>query len=333
MSDRPRNPSRSGLFSDANPPERSLGEGRDLQTEPSQGTRHPASPPPIDDEAKQFARTLRGLIQSLPRGPGSAPTGATAPAYDGIFGIVAPAFEDQPADDRRAESGRDNQEGDSISQGTGRPDSATQDRHESDTSTRPDLGSGDRPDAVAAIPSAVPPPGGHEGDLSGHPVSDRSREPAGGSVVGPASTGVQIGSFAAEVTSTGIAAAVEPHAALGPAGFPLDRASAEAAAQDDGAGLAATSETVAIGPIGPAGRPEETFDRGPAQAVSATTWGGSLDGDPFGGYLGSASSAGEAQGGADLNQTNALLGQILDELRRYQQQAPIASGRSVYPER
>jgi hypothetical protein len=41
----------------------------------------------------------------------------------------------------------------------------------------------------------------------------------------------------------------------------------------------------------------------------------------------------EGQAGVDLSATNALLGQILDELRRRTWSAPIASTRAVYPER
>jgi hypothetical protein len=50
-------------------------------------------------------------------------------------------------------------------------------------------------------------------------------------------------------------------------------------------------------------------------------------------HSGAISPSNEASAGLDLNPTNALLGQILDELRRHQQSAPLASGRSVYPER
>lgn len=306
--------------------------------EPLEGPHHPASPPRIDDEAERFARTLRDVIQSLPGRPGSVPSGTPAPAHGGIFGVATPTFDDQPADGRRAESGQGDSAGDSITLGMDRLDSSTAGRHESETSPRTDLGRVDRRDEVVAIPSAAPPLGGHEGDLSGHPASDRSREPVDGFVIGPASSGAQSGSFAVEATTAGIASgafatAVDPYSTLGTAGFSLDRASSEVGTQDGDPRIGPPSGTVAIGPIGPAGRPDESFDRAPSPSASAAPWSGSTGGDPFAAHLGFPSAAGEGQAGADLNQTNALLGQILDELRRNQQQAPIASGRSVYPER
>ncbi|HEY2158434.1 MAG TPA: hypothetical protein VGH33_22580, partial [Isosphaeraceae bacterium] len=65
----------------------------------------------------------------------------------------------------------------------------------------------------------------------------------------------------------------------------------------------------------------------------ATNWSGLTGGDPLGSRPGAVSPADEGSAGVDLSPTNALLGQILDELRRHQQSAPIASGRLVYPER
>ncbi len=46
-----------------------------------------------------------------------------------------------------------------------------------------------------------------------------------------------------------------------------------------------------------------------------------------------ASASDETQGGADMGRTNALLEQILDELRKSPQSSFVASGRSIYPER
>ena len=293
-------------------------------------SRHPASPPPVDDEERRFARGLQELIQSLPSRSASAPP---EPARDGIFGVTTPTFEDQPANERRAESEKGGAESDSIPLGTDRLDSSTGGHHESETSPRPDLGRVDRRDEIVVIPSATPPLGGQEGELSGHPAYDRSRESGDGSVIGPASSGVQSGPLAVDATTAGIAAAafaptVDHYATLRTEGPLADRASSDVTTQDGDPRIGAPSETVATGPIGPAGRPEESFDRAP----TAATWGVSTVGDPFAAHIGFPSTTGEGQAGVDLNQTNVLLGQILDELRR-QQQAPIASGRSVYPER
>ena len=57
------------------------------------------------------------------------------------------------------------------------------------------------------------------------------------------------------------------------------------------------------------------------------------DADSTGGRRGATSTKDDGSTGVDLSPTNALLGQILDELRRQQQLARIVSGRSVYPER
>ncbi len=300
----------------------------------------------IDDETKQLASTLHDLIQSLPRRPGSSPSEATGSPAEGISGVATPTFDDQPTDERRARSGGDGLAGDPIPPGADRATPPAEGRRESDTTARPDLGGADRRDEVVAMPSAGPVPGNPGVDPTGHPAPDRSRDPIEGSVMGRVPSGEgdpsegRAGqgshSFVVESAATGIvagavSAAIEPQAALGPGGFRPDRATNETAILGD-AGTGASLETIAVGPIGPAGRPEEGLDRAASPSSTSMAWGMSPGGDPSEGGLGAGPLAVEGPGGVDMAPTNALLGQILDELRR-QQQAPIASGRSVYPER
>lgn len=361
MSDRPRKPSRSGLFSGANPPGRPLVERADPLRETSPGSYHPASPTPldpskpggptgpddrtgaVDDRAKQFALTLRDLIESLPPRADSA-AARLAPAPQGIPGVTMPAFEDHPAVERQARTVEDVPGGGPSPSDFDRVGPPTRGRLEADATARPDLARSDRRDEDLVIPSTALSPGGPEVDLPGYPTSERSPGPVE-SALEPTCSGIQPdvgGSFggdgpgerslAIEVPMAGIAAApaagvdlrIGPvhrgiAADLGPSG-------SESSGVDDGAG---ESQTIAVGPVGSAGRFEESFDRPPSSTAPTASWGGSSGGDPSG----AVRSPVEGASGADFGPTNALLERILDELRRQHRSAPIASGRSVYPER
>jgi hypothetical protein len=347
MSDRPRNPSRAGLFSGEAPSDRSSGETADpLQGHPL-GPHHPASPPAIESatgltdraqavsnaEAEQFARTLKDLIQSLPRRPGASSASAPGSAPEGIAGVATPTFEDLPAGERRAKSGEDDLSlaTGSTPTGAGRGDSPAVGGYEAGSSARPDLWRAGG-EGVTTVALAAPLSAARDGEQAGQPPVNGNRADVGGTSGGQADGGSN--PFAAEaamigVAAVAIAAGVDPSADLGRRGSPSDRATIEPATTG-GVPAAWTPETVAVGQIGPAGRNDEGFDRASA---SATSWGGASGGDPFATDYGNASPAVEGPSGVDMGPTNALLGQILDELRRHQQSASISSGRSVYPER
>lgn len=349
MSDRPRNPSRAGLFSGEAPFDRSAGETADPRQGPPFSPRHSASPPAIesptesiertrtvnDNEAEQLARTLKDLFQSLPRRPGVTSESAPASAPGGVAGVAAPTFEDFPSDERRAKFGEDSPGlgTESASTGPGGGDSPAMGGHGEDSFARPDLCQGGDTATVALVTpiSAVP-----DGETTGTPPADGNEADAGGTSGGLATPSPS--PFAAESTMIGadagaIAAGVGPAADLGRLGSPSAGATIEATAQGGTPAAWSSPETVAIGSIGLVGHNAEGFDPTLSSSTSAMTWGGVSGGVPFATANGTVSPGGEGPSGLDLGPTNALLGQILDELRRHQQSAPIVSGRSVYPER
>jgi hypothetical protein len=130
----------------------------------------------------------------------------------------------------------------------------------------------------------------------------------------------------ASVTAVPLSVGFAPDAGPRPSGPSSDQAPPEWAVTDRGSRAEPSEATVAVGPVGPAGSLEESFDRPPSPSL---IWDEPLSGD----RPGSQAPSGEGLSGVDLRPTNELLGQILDELRRLHQPAPIASGRSVYPER
>lgn len=323
MSDRPRQPDRAGRFADASP------------TDPTRDappvTHHPAEPPPVD-QAAPASLTLRDLILSLPRrpGPDSAPDPASVP--DGVSGVATPTYDDPPADERRAKHAEESGASDLPPPASDRAHSLREGRDDGPTPVRADLGGGNRRDEVVPLLAAPPNPGGPGAELPGYPAFSRS---VAADVEAPPSrdrVDRSQGEYATAAVSPmgGIAAAVEAPTGLGRWASTQDR-STEGGPGGDTFPTGSTVDVVAIGPVGPAVRTEDPFDRGTSQAIVTTPWGGP-SGDSFAGRPEASSPAGEGAPGVDLGPTNALLGQILDELRR-QQQAPIASGRSVYPER
>jgi hypothetical protein len=265
-----------------------------------------------------------------------------------------PAFEDQPSAGRQAESENNNvREGALISPTPDRAGPSAMAGHE-DAAPRPDFGPSDRREEVVTISSASPLQGGLDGEPAGYPNPDRSRDLIEGPAIGPVSPGA--GDWAdggeslggrivegarhslADFPMAGVAAAAVARSIESPPDLERlrsrsDRSPGESATRGSASVSGAAPETVAVGLVGPASRHDDSFDRASGEPASATNWGGSSCDDPFGGRHGTASAADEGPAGVDLSATNALLGQILDELRRHQQSAPIASGRSVYPER
>src|SRR5947209_3628560 len=116
MIDRSSEPDRSGLFPRAVPPDSSGAAASD--------PRHPASRPTIDspaadrsresanhfhptgdDEANGLVRTLRELIESLPRHPVESARGTIESTPDAIIEPAMPTIDDQSSVERRVEAG------------------------------------------------------------------------------------------------------------------------------------------------------------------------------------------------------------------------------------
>jgi hypothetical protein len=139
-------------------------------------------------------------------------------------------------------------------------------------------------------------------------------------------------SSTAGVATVTVAAGVDGRADLASWGSRRDRAVAGPMIQGVGPAVGTSPEMVAVGPVGPVARLAEGLDGTSAVPAPASSWDGTTGGDPFSGR-GAVSPGDKGPSGVDMSPTNALLGQIFDELRRHNQSAPIASGRSVYPER
>ena len=158
------------------------------------GERTPeASPPrPVDDEADQV-RAEAPRTHPIPAAPPRTRLrrDMPAPVRDGIFGLATPSFEDQPADERRAESEGGGTEDGTIPVVAGQLAPPTGTDRESDSAGRPDLGTVDRHDEGAEIAPNVPLPVASEVDRTGSSAPQWSREPV---ALDPASSGVSPGS-------------------------------------------------------------------------------------------------------------------------------------------
>ena len=181
MNNRPRKPDRAGFFTEAAPTE-SL-------REEAPGPHHTISPPPIDsseadrpaevtdlpgpteDETKKLARTIRELIQSLPRRQINSARGIIESAAHAIAGAIAPTFEDQSPVARRidAEDGFREGESNSLLQGSSGPSAPGE---YGGTTVLPDPGASERREEVASIPSVVPLLGDAYGDPDGNPTAN-----------------------------------------------------------------------------------------------------------------------------------------------------------------
>lgn len=350
MSDRPPRPDRAGLFFDEGP------------RETSSGPRHPSSPPPIEpsgadrpdlmEKVAPPAQALRNLIQSLPRRPGPMLSNVSPPTLEGIFGVAPPSFVEQPSGEGRPRP-EDISASDPIPAGTDRSGTPPASIHEPETTMLRDPRGVDRRDEVITVLSTAPVAGDHPESPASHqgtfahppdlmagsaadPLSSGSRieearlperEPAGGSRPGVVDLSAAVGPPGA------VTAAVEPPSIPGSGTFAVDRLATEPAFR----GVWATTEparvAVEVGPVGPAARRDEGFDGMPSVPAASASWGASMGEDPLSGRRGTTSAADEGVAGVDLSATNALLVQILDELRRQHQPGPFASARSVYPER
>lgn len=352
MSDRYRNPSRAGLFSGEAQPDGSPGETADLLRDHTPSPHHPASLPPIDSpaeftdrahavdksEAKQLARTLKDIFQSLAGHPVSSPTLTSVAAPEEIAGVVTPSVEVPTASGRHAKPSDDGPGLTTESAPTGPVlgDSLAGGRDGVDSSARSELQSADRGEFVGTAALAMPLSVARDGEPTGQPASSADRPTGGETSEGLALRGPSfIAAEAALVGGAAVAIAVggEPAPDFGRWSSSSDRATLEAATRGGVHAVAASQETIAVGPIGLVGRNDEGLDRASFASVAPTTWGGASGGDLFATGHGDASTAAEGPGGSDLGPTNALLVQILDELRRNSQASFIASGRSVYPER
>ncbi len=332
------------------------------------GPRHSVSPPTIDssdadsspespdrpsstgEDANGLARTLRELIHSLPRRPVESAQGTIESTPDSVVGAVTPTFEDPCANGRRVESERGVSGSELHSPMSGRSGPPAPGRHE-DAGTRSESGESDRREPIAALSVDTTVYGRAHGEPAESQTAHR-HEPGEGPIAEAVFSVDRIGAVepsgarAAEPTPARVAdnssaglmvAAITRNGELDTdLGRWTSRAN-EAVPAPIMEGITSSvrtpAETVAVGPVGPAARYAEGFDRTSGESASATSWSGSSDVDPLGVRPGAVSPADEGSIGIDLNPTNALLGQILDELRRQQQSAPIASGRMVYPER
>jgi hypothetical protein len=361
MIDRFRKPDRSGHFSGTVLP--------DSPREATSGPRHSVSPPTIDspeadrprdstdrlgptgdDEANGLARTLRDLVQSLPRHPVDSVQGAIESAPDSIIGPVTPTFEDQFSVERWVESEDGVRKIELNSSVSGRIGSSAPSDHEN-APARSDSGRSDRREEIAALSSITTPYERVYGDPAGTPIGNRlepGKLPIAGSglsadrVRSVESPGIRAAELAhspvADISSNNLAAATgvgntELSLDLGRWTSSPDRESPDSMMRGGALSIGTPPETVAVGPVGPAGRHDEDFDRASGESGTATRWSGLSGGDPLSSRPTAISPADEGPTGVDLSPTNALLGQILDELRRHHQSAPIASSRFVYPER
>ncbi len=360
MFDRPRMLNRGSLFSGVVLP--------DSHHEATSGRRHAVSPPtndsfevnrspeptdrlgPDDDDANGLGQTLRDLIESLPRGAVESARRTVESTPDAIVGPVTLTFDDQSAVERRVESEDGAREGDSNSPVSGRYGLPAKGGLE-DAPARSESGGTDHREEIAALSSiTVLHPIAH-GGLAGAAIANPT-DLGEGPIVRPAFSvdrvgGVESpGAWAAEPThppvadtsSKGLAAAaiagnLELHTDLGRWTTRPDRAATEPTMRGVASIIRMPPETVAVGPVGLATRHDVGIDRTSGESGSATTWSGLAGGDLLGSRPGAVSPADEGSAGVDLSSTNALLGQILDELRRHQQSALTTSGRLVYPER
>jgi hypothetical protein len=334
MSDRPRKSDGASPFPDESPPGLARHPASPSPTAPweAEGTAEFAERPgSIDDEAKEFARTLRALIQSLPPRPDVPRRGAIGAETEAIAGVAAPTLEDQPTTGARATSEDNLRQDDTATFSPDRIGSFAAGSYEVDAALRSDLAEVNRREEVVTIPSVAP----LRGDMDREPAADPLHDPIEGMTGEWGAQGtrpVALESSTAGVATVAVAAGVDARADLASWGSRRDRALAAPMIQGVGPAVGTSPEMVPVGPVGPVARLAEGLDRSSAVPAPASSWDGTTGGDPFGGH-GAVSPGDEGPSGVDLSPTNALLGQILDELRRHNQSAPIASGRSVYPER
>jgi hypothetical protein len=357
MIDRSRKPDRSGRSSGAVAP----GSSRESRSDPHS----PVGPPKIDssesdrssestdrvgstsdDEANGFARTLLDLIQSLPRRPVESARGIIGSTSDAIIGPVTPVFEEQFSVGRRVEGEDSVREGDfPISSSLGPPAPV------GDEAASGGTGGADRREEIAPLPLSAMLCGSAHEEPAETLIANR-REPNEGSFTDPALSADRVSgvessgaravkpthSPVADTSSDILAAAaiagnVELHTGPDPWTSCRDGVASELTMRGAASSVRMPPETVAVGPVGPVAGHDEVFGRTTAESSFATSWSESSGADLLSSRPGAASPADEGSAGVDLNPTNALLGQILDELRRHHQSAPLASGRSVYPER
>ncbi len=361
MSDRSGKPDRARLLKDATQPE--------SPREEAPRPRHPISSPPIDssetnrlgevtdrsgptdDDTRKLAQTIRGLIQSLPRRQIGSAQGILESAADAIVGAVAPTFEEQSPVDRRAEAEDGGREDDSISPVSGSSRLPAPGGHVGTTALS-DSGALQRREEIVSASLIAPLLGGACREPDGNPTANRWPDPGGVAIASPAFSDDRAGcidsrearatestppplmdSSSAVPAAVAVAGNVDFHADLGRRIYRPDHAVNDPTMYGVGSSVGTLPEMVAIGPIGPTGRLDEGFDRASGESVPSMSLAELAGADSAGGPRGAASAREEGAIGVDLSPTNALLGQILDELRRHQQPAQIASGRSVYPER
>jgi len=351
MPDRPRSQATGAPARSTPPPDRPAqspfarrpdgrGEGPHPAEPPS-----PTAPPRVADAAHPAAddlsRTLRDLIRSLPGRPGTPPA---APA--GVADVGAPL-----PDERLGSSRGPHAAGEEVI----RPDQA---------------GPGQASLAPPGVLDAPPPAGtaaagpagrggGVEATVTAPPLDILRADPAGSGsprtapseslALGPApppAVGGMMFELAADVGRTApggedAAGAMSSGMTDGvvPSGDLL-------AAAGRGAAPSSPATDVGAGPAGPGGGawgPEtvpsvglirgydEAPGRGPDPSAASGGW-GDPSADPAAALAPNATPGEAGAQPADLSRTNALLEQILEELRR-QQPSYVASGRSVYPER